>query len=328
MIKKVIIISVFVLLASCNIKEQIQAPEIPDKISYKKFSIIVLPDTQKYSENYPEIFTSQTQWVVENVKELNIKAVIHLGDIVDDGYSEEQWINANNSMSLLDGIIPYFIIPGNHDYENPGMKGTKNSTRFNNYFSHTRYDYNGWYGGHFPENKNDNSYGFFKVDDKEYLIIGLEFCPTDKVIEWADGVISRNKDKEVIFFTHAYLNADNSRINIGDWSDCSNWEYCRACSGNSGQAIWDKLISKHSNILLVLCGHIAGSGTGRRVDYINNSPVYQILQNYQMLSNGGDGWLRIYTFDREQGIIEASTYSPYLGRYNDLEQNRFSLEWR
>ena len=45
----------------------------------QNFSIVVLPDTQFYSESYPGIFTNQTQWIVDNKDRLNIKFVIHVG---------------------------------------------------------------------------------------------------------------------------------------------------------------------------------------------------------------------------------------------------------
>jgi hypothetical protein len=32
----------------------------------EKFLVIGLPDTQKYSENFPSIFLDQTHWIVNN----------------------------------------------------------------------------------------------------------------------------------------------------------------------------------------------------------------------------------------------------------------------
>ena len=41
-------------------------------MSNETFRVIGLPDTQKYSELYPEIFQAQTQWIVNNRGELDI----------------------------------------------------------------------------------------------------------------------------------------------------------------------------------------------------------------------------------------------------------------
>ena len=48
-----------------------------------EFTIIALPDTQHYSESFPAIFTSQTQWIVDNKEARNIVFVTHEGDIVE-----------------------------------------------------------------------------------------------------------------------------------------------------------------------------------------------------------------------------------------------------
>ena len=62
--------------------------------SKKPFTIILLPDTQKYKHEFrgsrSHIFESQTKWIVDHVIDKNIVLVLHLGDVVD--YSNaEQW---------------------------------------------------------------------------------------------------------------------------------------------------------------------------------------------------------------------------------------------
>jgi hypothetical protein len=66
------------------------------------FTVVVLPDTQFYSQNYPQIFDSQTQWVANNSAARNIQLVIGVGDIVNVGTSATQWTNASHSAAILD----------------------------------------------------------------------------------------------------------------------------------------------------------------------------------------------------------------------------------
>lgn len=113
-------------------------PSIKDKqINSSKaneFAIIVLPDTQYYSENYPSIFKTQTQWIVDNRDEWNIVYVAHTGDIVNIYSSIPQWKNADSALKLLEEAvsekfpngIPYGVVPGNHDFliKNKSMKET------------------------------------------------------------------------------------------------------------------------------------------------------------------------------------------------------------
>ena len=62
------------------------------------FTIVVLPDTQNYSERLPQYFHDQTQWISQNVKGLNISFVSHVGDIVQRGDQViEEWLVAKKS---------------------------------------------------------------------------------------------------------------------------------------------------------------------------------------------------------------------------------------
>src|SRR5947209_4746228 len=82
------------------------------------FSVIVLPDTQNYSQYYPQIFAAQTQWIAAQRDALNIQLVIGVGDIVNDGSSDAQWQNADAAVRTLDQAgIPYVMAIGNHDYD-------------------------------------------------------------------------------------------------------------------------------------------------------------------------------------------------------------------
>src|SRR5262245_55018158 len=67
------------------------------------YTIVVLPDTQYYSSNYPGFFDAQTAWIVAQHAAGNVAFVLHEGDIVDDDVAL-QWMRANQSLHLLDGV--------------------------------------------------------------------------------------------------------------------------------------------------------------------------------------------------------------------------------
>ena len=299
--------------------------DIGAKQGINNFTIVVLPDTQHYSQSYPDIFTKQTQWIVDHKSALNIKFVVHVGDIVNHGYSTTEWDNANTSMSLLDDKIPYLVIPGNHDYNDLCANSPKDASNYNTYFPYTRFEKYDWYRGHYPSNGNQNNYGFFSVVAEEFLVLGLEFCPTDAVLNWANNVISSYPNKKVIIFTHLYMYYDNTRVGSGYSAGCDSYGCCGDC--NHGEDMWDNFVKKHSNIVLVTSGHIIGDGLGKRTDYVEGKPINQILQNYQFLPSGGNGWLRYYTFKPTEGRIEAKTYSPHLSQYNTSLDNEFILSY-
>jgi predicted MPP superfamily phosphohydrolase len=91
------------------------ASEEEDANAEKSFTVVLLPDTQNYSEKYPDTYVAQTLWIRERRKADNIKFVIHLGDIVQTSTKKPEWENADRAMRLLDGVVPYSIAPGNHD---------------------------------------------------------------------------------------------------------------------------------------------------------------------------------------------------------------------
>ena len=63
---------------------------LPACAADKPFTVVMLPDTQVYSEKFPNIFLAQTQWIKDQKNDLNIVCVVTLGEITDDN-SDKQW---------------------------------------------------------------------------------------------------------------------------------------------------------------------------------------------------------------------------------------------
>lgn len=276
-----------------------------DYLIKENFTIIVLPDTQYYSEDYPEIFTNQTQWIVDNKEILNIRFVIHLGDIVNKGLKKKQWDNANKSMSILDDDnIPYSITLGNHD-----SSDKTNYSYYGIYFPVSRYENRSWYGGNYDN--YHNNYQTLVIDGQRYMFISLDYCPDNKTLDWADKVIKENSDSFTILVTHGFLNSDKPpkrEIHV-----CGSTDY-----------IWNKIIKDNKNTRIVLAGHVHSERM--RSDYNSfGEPVYQILSDYQDNEKGGGGYLRIMEFDMENRVIGVKSYSPYYNKYKKDDNSEFGL---
>src|SRR5262245_20194500 len=97
------------------------------------FTVVLLPDTQFYSEKYPETYVAQTMWIRERVKADNIKFVVCLGDIVQNAHVEGEWKRADQAAHILDGVVPYSAVPGNHDFVVKEKVLTRNSELYNKY---------------------------------------------------------------------------------------------------------------------------------------------------------------------------------------------------
>ena len=305
-------------------------------------SVIVLPDTQFYSAAFPQIFTAQTRWIVEQKQNLNIAMVLHEGDIVDSD-NAIQWQRAADSLHLLDGKVPYLLSAGNHDLPFGPLGLDREPKLMNKHFPVKSFSKSALWGGTFEEDRVENSYQFVQLGNSRWLTMSLEFGPRNQVLSWASAVLQANKDVNAIVVTHAYMNRDGTRFDRNrvtpQFFNPHGYGLDRFEGGvNDGEEIYQKLVSRHDNIRLVLSGHDLHPGVSRQTSRrASGSLVHEILANYQAcaglpcklpdgsLTEGGDGYLRILTFDFEAGILHVRTHSPYLGRDKTDESNQFDL---
>jgi 3',5'-cyclic AMP phosphodiesterase CpdA len=305
----------------------------PPKLSEGGFTIAVLPDTQNYSENFPATYLSQTQWIVDNQRARNIAFVLHLGDITNNNAAAE-WENADRAMELLDGKLPYAMVPGNHDYSDKGRCSDR-TTLLNDYFPVSRFQQQATFGGTYDKeaDRAENSFHLFSAGDRKFIVLGLEFGPRTDVIRWANEVVARHADREAILITHAYMYFDDTRYDWKRQGTAQTWNphsYGVAKAGddvNDGEELWEKLISRHKNFMMTLNGHVLRDGLGRLTSAAHGGrDVHQMLVNFQMRPNGGDGWLRLLEFSADGKSLQAYDYSPTRQQHNRSPQNQFVLK--
>ena len=185
-----------------------------------------------------------------------------------------------------------------------------------------------------------NSAQKFSAAGYEFLHIALEMQPGDDVLRWAETVLRSHPGLPTILTTHDYLDT-------GGWRNPHPLiDLARIDPGfhNSAEQLWEKLISRHDQIFLVLCGHHHGQSF-RVDDNLAGNPVYQVLADYQARGQAaldagrrkrtglGDGWLRLMRFDfaGDPATITVRTWSShyrsfstdvaqYAAWYRDREQ--------
>ncbi len=300
----------------------------------QSFTLAVLPDTQFYCDTRLKLskkwgngdlrryFFDQTQWVKDNHKRLNIAFLVHEGDIVQADAPEE-WAIAKEAMSILDGHVPYCLCLGNHDmgFQKSNNKyggdiAVNRTTHFNKYFPREKFAKTKEFGGTFDPNRHDNSWYHFDAAGMKFLIVSLECKPRDDVLDWANKVVAEHPDYRVIVLTHAYMRANGKRFEKLGYK----------ITGNAGEAIWAKLVSKHKNIFMVLCGHASGEAVlTSKGDHGNQ--VHQVLSDYQNLHNGGESWLRYMVFEPRENKIKVYTYNPALKKFRNQASSRFDLDY-
>ncbi|MCK7590684.1 metallophosphoesterase [Subsaxibacter sp. CAU 1640] len=294
---------------------------------------VVLPDTQTYVEEFPEVFLKQMQWISEHSERFSF--VLHEGDITQNN-SEKEWQIAKNGFKLLEGKIPYSLALGNHDMGSaPGkFADTRNTYWANHFFPYMDYASQSNAIATFPEETIDNTCSEFDINGQKWLVFSLEFGPRNKTVAWANDIIMKHQSHKIIINTHAYLFHDNTLLDGNDWALPQNYGVGKLTGDdrvNDGAGLWESLVKKHKNIIMVFTGHITGSGVGQLINKGDHGNlVYQMLANYQKqikgVEKGDSGYLRIIKVDTKNKSISVKTYSPWLDRFRTEPSHQFEFK--
>lgn len=277
------------------------------------FSFVWMSDTQYYSQSYPLIYQKIVNWVVEQKEKMNIKYVIHTGDVVDKSYQEYQWIEADKDMKVLENAnIPYGVLAGNHDVDHQNNDYTK----FKQYFGADRFRNSQVYGGSYDDNMGH--YDLVSSNGNDFIIVYMGWGLGDKEIDWMNEVVAKYPERKAILCLHEYLLVSNNRAPIAD-------------------QIFEKVIKPNKNVIAALSGHYHDAEL--KVDQLDDNgdgipdrSVYQMLADYQGAPEGGLGYIRLMQFDMKNNKLHIKTYSPYLDDYNYYDpqtepgKDEFSLD--
>ena len=295
------------------------------------WTIAALPDTQVYCERWPDHFYRQTEWIAKNKAKHDIQFVVHLGDITNRN-TPEQWTVAQKAMRTLNGEVPYSLAYGNHDC-GPGGNATTRDTYLNEYFSLADARKSPALGGLLDETRLDNSFHTFTAHGKKVLVLALEWGPRDASVEWAEKVVAAHADHKVLLTTHAYMYFDDTRYDWTKYGKKQTWNphsygTAKLDGGvNDGQQLWDKMIARHDNFFMTLNGHVLQDGLGRQTTATPaGNHVHELLVNYQMKKEGGEGFMRLVEFLPDGETVQIRAYSPSLDAYKTDPQNQFTLK--
>lgn len=313
----------------------------------RKYSVILLPDTQYYTNGplavmplgSPDLFNLQTQWIADHIDSENIVFVSHLGDVADNARSVKQYELADEAMSTLDGKVAYSILPGNHDFYAQSQVSVTDqnplqafSPHYLEYFGQDRFRSKDaeWYGGTSPNGMS--SYQFIQMGDKTFLHIALEKKNLKMSLPWAQDVIDTYKGMPTIISTHANITDEGAGISTLDYGpDIGGRDL------ENGQFLFDYLVKNNPQVFMINNGHYSRIGAGQdnagEITRIgtnsNGQPVVEVLSDYQFRPYGGDGYFRQIEFEFRNGndIIAYRTRSAVPGNAEEMDENsRFTFE--
>ncbi|MFK0402557.1 LamG-like jellyroll fold domain-containing protein [Microbacterium sp. NPDC090225] len=272
------------------------------------FVLPVLPDTQFYSrysasQFYPKYDTNpfevQTDWIVEHQDDLNVPFVVHVGDVVDQEWVTGEWDAAAKAMQkLTDGGVPYSVVPGNHDVANMSARSSEaNSWQYLQRFDAGRMAAQG--GETFVDSfQNGLSTAYiFEAEGHEWMSLALAWNASADTFAWAQRVIDANPGIPVILSSHAVINIALDQTSPADW-----WW---------GEELWNALIRSNDEIIMTVNGHFHGTTMRERTNDFGH-PVYQVLTDYQMAADGGNGYMTLFEFDLTNDRIDVESVSPWV----------------
>ena len=280
-----------------------------ESVTEYAYSFAVVGDTQTLTYYYPDKLHYVYDWIVENAEAKKIKFVFGLGDITDKNTAAEYNL-AKDEIHKMDGIVPYSIVRGNHDKK----------AGYNTHFTYSEFGHT--VDGSYEKNML-NTYQRLTVGDVKYLIVNLDIGPSDEVLAWANGIIAEHSDYNVIITTHIYQQLDGTTFDAGEGGNA-----VQNGGVNTGELMWEKLISQHENIVLVLCGHDPTDNiVVTKKAGVHGNTVTQMLVDPQRTdkNHGGVGLVAMLYFSEDGREVDVEYYSTVKNAHF-LESNQFHLK--
>ncbi|MBQ7661644.1 MAG: metallophosphoesterase [Clostridia bacterium] len=283
-----------------------EAPALSDYA----YSIAVIGDQQTQLYRFSDTLHFTYDWLLANRITKKIAYVVNLGDYTQTlaGKASEFEL-AIAQFQRLSGKLPLIVTRGNHDvadYHN----------QYLNYAGYTS-DIVGRY--------NDELLDIYKtarIGGTDYLFLTLNYGVTDAEIAWANEVTAAHPDHKVILVTHSYMSDDGTTTDENDGASPTLHGF-----SNNGKTLWEKYVSKHENIILVLSGHI-DSDFVRATKAVgeNGNVVTQMLINQQGVDlDVPSGLVCMLYFNEEGNVVTTQYYSTVRRQYFRPDVNNYTV---
>ncbi len=270
------------------------------------YTFVAVGDTQNTVNYDAKNLHYIYDWILENKDTQNIKFVFGMGDITNHSLDSE-WPIAIEQISRLNGVVPYSLVRGNHDTPETFNANLNNEA------------YRSMFDGFYSEDSAENAYVTFTVGETDFLHVTLNYCASNAELNWAAGIIQQHPMHKVIISTHSYINSDSTLSTSGTNTNGS---------ANSGEQMWNKLVSQYPNIFLVLSGHVFSTDLCQtQMTGVHGNTVTTIMTNGQChdFKNGAMGLISLLHFSEDGKSLSVEYYSTVYDRYFG-DNSQFTLE--
>ena len=275
--------------------------EINDMKGKYGFTLIHITDTQHLSKY--NLWGTFTSWLVSIKNELNIKTIIHTGDIVEHWYNTTEWERADASMRILaDAGVPYVWCIGNHDFD---LKDDNYiGSEYLSFNSSTFEPENCWLSSFDQQSTAMN----WTYEGYKFIVINLAWHCNETALTWLTNILDTNTDSNIIVATHSYINSTGG---YGWYGTGFSWE-------ENLRTILDD----YPNVFLTLSAHDI-SGTGYHSNVNERAEIFFNLQTIDVPS------ARILMFNANEGKVYVRTFLQNYGQspgiWLDNLEHRFTF---
>ena len=309
----------------------------------------------------------QYKFIADTVEERKLEHVFVLGDMTDWGYRNDgnlasahnyppitgEWDIVHEAVSQLNGTgVTYNLVRGNHDdyMIDDYFYVPEYTDQFFNNGGGFFHDADGKHSGR-RETLNPegfiywsaisgvhkesvvNSYMTREIFGTKYLFITYDYNPTAKVLNWMDELLAQYPDHKAIITTHSFMLEDGTLCK----DESGNTMYI---TGISPQIVWDRVLSKHDNVFMIVSGHTGNEYVNYSyLEGVKGNKVLNVLvdpQGYETreINRNGDMWdqgrniqdvgLVLYmNFSEDGNRITFDYYSTLLGKF--LKNQDFTI---
>ncbi len=306
------------------------------------FSFAVIPDTQKETHDRNNVlFLNRTNWLVNNKSRLDLRYVLHTGDMTNWGWLDQpQLARAKAAIDVLKNAgIPYNLAIGNHDTAAVGWDGIKGSTKYGGSAYQSNPEcavklgkanckstllvrntdaFNDTFplssirdvGGRFEAGKIDNNWTSFTANGTQWLVLTLELWPRPEALAWAEQVVAAHPDHNVLIQTHHYLDGNGTiSSSAGGYG------------ATSPRQLYDQIVSKYPNVKMVFSGHV---GTvANRTDAPSGNKVLSFLMN-DLGSTLNP--VRTVTVNTRSGEVTTAIQNPIAGSVVSTTSDKITIQ--
>ena len=300
------------------------------------YSFVAIGDTQKIAQYATPSFNKISEWIIDNHNDKKIATAMYMGDITEgipSMSSEEwtrEWVVAQNAIDKLNGVIPYMVIPGNHDYDENSPQ--RDLREYNKYFPYSKFaTKENCFGGAYEVGQQQNTYYTMNLGGIDYIFIALEFGPNSKVMDWVCNVLEDYSDHRAVIMTHGFLDVTGELYNdktvlSADWYFGLHQ---RNIDATSSREMWEKYLSKHDNVFMILCGHSVTETIAYKElkgEKGNTAMTFRIDSSYIVAGKALDSMIALFSFNENDSILSLNYFSAEKNMLYNV-QNQMQIDF-